>query len=210
MDFPLIITNNLHNDLGYPHDFGKPQIWSSDPVKAWDGITFGSFGIFGIFRFFFVFHCWSAGGVTQSCSGGPWLQPYRSCSPHITVHCHGYMVHPRQVRCGFGTKSAEADLVSEFGASDLVDFILASSGICCILLCLGRFIGMNPNVGASAVHGFVALNSTAIVTKRRGFQWFSGEMWSDVLRKDWRSLGALRRRGCRGPSCCCPGASCGL
>jgi hypothetical protein len=41
------------------------------------------------------------------------------------------MVHPRQVRCGFGTKSAEADLVSEFGPSDLVDFILASSGICC-------------------------------------------------------------------------------
>ena len=81
-----------------------------------------------VFFDFFVFHCWSAGGVTQSCSGdhGCNLIAAALHTSPCTV-----MVHPRQVRCGFGTKSAEADLVSEFGPSDLVDFILASSGICC-------------------------------------------------------------------------------
>ena len=52
-------------------------------------------------------------------------------------------------------------------------------------LCLGRFIGMNPNVGASAVHGFVALNSTAIVAKRRGFQVKCGQMFSGKIGGPW-------------------------
>lgn len=73
-------------------------------------------------------------------------------------------------------------MVSEFGASDLVDFILASA---VLNLCLGRFIGMNPNVGASAVHGFVALNSTAIVAKRRGFQVKCGQMFSGKIGGPW-------------------------
>ena len=52
-------------------------------------------------------------------------------------------------------------------------------------LCLGRFIGKNPNVGASAVHGFVALNSTAIVAKRRGFQVKCGQMFSGKIGGPW-------------------------